>query len=112
MAELEERNPGVEGIFKRIDAHQFTAQLYRDGAKRVSCRIFIGAGHMDQGIAIALGDHHSNGGYNESLRVDAEDDGLFLKAGGMASYGQERRRLTFEGGAELYWEMLIQALRR
>lgn len=41
LAELEKRNPDIETTFKRIDAHQFTAAVYREGTARARCRIFM-----------------------------------------------------------------------
>jgi len=111
IEELKARNPGIEGMFRRIDAHQFMAQLYRDGKKRCTCRIFQSSDFGERGIAYSSSQTMSNG-INESLAVQAEDDGLFLKATGMASYGQETRHLTFEGGAELYWGIFIRNLQQ
>jgi len=41
LAELASRNPRIEASFKRIDAQQFTAVVYRDGAARARCRVFL-----------------------------------------------------------------------
>ena len=111
IAELKTRNPGIEGTFTRIDAHQFTAHLYRDGKRRCTCRVFQSSDFGNRGIAYSSSQTMSNG-FNESLGVEAEDNGLFLKAIGMATYGQEKRHLTFEGGAELYWGMFVENLQQ
>lgn len=111
ITELKTRNSSVEGTFTRIDAHQFTAQLYRDGKRRCMCRIFQSSDFGERGIAYSSSQTMSNG-FNESLGVEAGDDGLFLKATGMATYGQEKRHLTFEGGAELYWGMFLENLQQ
>ncbi len=111
IGELKTRNPSIEGTFTRIDAHQFTAHLYRDGKRRCMCRIFQSSDFGERGIAYSSNQTASNG-FNESLGVESEDDSLFLKASGMASYGQDKRHLTFEGGAEVYWGMFIENLQR
>jgi hypothetical protein len=52
---------------------------------------------------------------NESLTVQADDQAMFLRSMGMASCTSGRRedeKLTFEGAAELYWEMFIAPLQR
>lgn len=112
LAELQARNPGVEGIFRRVGTDEFTAQVYRNGQKQGFCRVYMGPETVGGGIAYVGSESMSRGSLNECLYVEADENGLWLRALGMASYGQEKRHLTFEGAAELYWGMLIEALRR
>jgi hypothetical protein len=44
LQEIERRNPGIEGNFRRIDANRFTAAVYRNGAVISRCTVFIGGG--------------------------------------------------------------------
>jgi hypothetical protein len=55
----------------------------------------------------------STNGFNEALDVEADDQSLFLTSMGMAARGGHRGgsgKLTQEGAAELYWQMLIRPL--
>ncbi len=36
LEELHQRNPGIEGRFRRIDANRFTAVAYRDGKAAIA----------------------------------------------------------------------------
>ena len=111
LAELGERNAGIQVNFRRIDANQFTATGYKDGRRAAWCRIFTGHGAMGNGIAFSANESIGVGGFNESLSVEADADGIHLRPLGMAMR-QASSRLTFEGAAELYWEMFIDGLRR
>lgn len=111
LAELGERNAGIQVNFRRIDANQFTATGYKDGRKAAWCRIFTGHGAMGNGIAFSANESIGVGGFNESLSVEADGEGIHLRPLGMAMR-QASGRLTFEGAAELYWEMFIEGLRR
>jgi hypothetical protein len=111
LNELTARNPGIQVSFRRIDANQFTATGYRDGRKAAWCRIFTGHGAMGDGIAFSANESSGIGGFNESMSVSADAEGMHLQPLGMAMR-QSSGKLTHEGGAELYWEMFIDGLRR
>jgi hypothetical protein len=110
LAELGERNAGIETNFRRLDANRFTAVVY-DGGKAVSrCSIVLG-GMLGNGISYSANDRAETNSFNENLRVESDDQGLFLRALGMSSMrNDETRKLTPEGAAEMYWEMLIGRL--
>lgn len=110
LSELGERNDGIETTFKRIDANRFTAVVYRNGQAVSRCSVVHG--HMlGNGISYSANDRAETNSFNENLRVEHDDQGLFLKALGMGSFGRdEERKLTFEGAAEHYWGMLIRPL--
>ncbi|WP_245501289.1 hypothetical protein [Lichenibacterium minor] len=58
-----------------------------------------------------MSDRSDGSSFNESLSVAHDDQGLFLQPLGMASLGRrDSKKLTFEGAAELYWDMLIRPL--
>ena len=109
LTELAARNPEIEGTFRRIDANRFTAVCYRDGKKVSACTIFMGSEHFG-GIAFSGSENAATTGYNEQLTVEADEQALFMKSLGMGFGRQEGVKLTFEGGAELYWDMLIEQL--
>lgn len=46
------------------------------------------------------------------VSVENDDQAIYLKAMGMASYGSNRQNLTQEGAAELFWSMLIGRLQQ
>lgn len=110
LQELERRNAGLQTTFRRIDADSFTGTIYRDGKNVAECRIARG-GFIDGGITYSSNARQGNG-FNESLSVEADGQGLYLKAmmsmHRMAS--SEEPKLTFEGAAEYYWSMLVERL--
>ena len=115
LGELEARNPGIEGSFRRIDANRFTASIYRAGQVVARCTIFIGSSMLGNGIAFAHGETSSSNSLNESLTVTADEQSMFLHSMGMASVARQRgddAKLSQEGAAELYWGLLIAPLQQ
>lgn len=110
--ELAARNVGIEATFRRIDANRFSTIIYRDGQSIARCAIFMGDRPFVSGIAYLSSDMSTNG-YNEALNVEADDQSTFLTSMGMAATGGQHGgsgKLTQEGAAELYWQMLIKPL--
>ncbi|MEI9416805.1 toll/interleukin-1 receptor domain-containing protein [Mesorhizobium sp. Cs1321R2N1] len=113
LAELSVRNPGFEGVFRRIDANRFFATIYRDGKDIARGTVYVGSGSFARGINYVHGETTESNSMNESLRVEADDQALFLLSMGMATIGQERdKKLSQEGAAEFYWSILIEPLQR
>lgn len=115
LGELEARNPGIEGSFRRVDANRFTASIYRAGQAVSRCTIFIGSSMLSDGIAFAHGETNSSNSLNESLSVVADDQSMFLRSMGMAGFSHQRgeeAKLSQEGAAELYWGLLITPLQQ
>lgn len=112
LKELGDRNPGVEGAFRRVDANRFFATIYRAGKDVARGTVYMsGSDAFGRGICYVQGETTASNSMNESLSVEADDQTLYLKAMGMASFGQNRdRKLTQEGAAELLWDILIQPL--
>jgi hypothetical protein len=109
-AELDARNAGIEARFKRIDANKFTASVYRQGKAISRCKIALG-GMFAGGISFSYNDNPSDNAMNENLSVENDDQNLFFKPLGMAHFGRnDSKNLTFEGAAEYYWELFIEAL--
>lgn len=112
LEELAARNVGVEADFRRVDADRFAATIYRDGEAAAKCSVFVGDGVVGRGIAYSSSDHFG-GGFNELLTVESDDQAVYLRSLGMSTLSSadgKRARLTQEGAAELYWELLIQPL--
>ncbi|HEL3207699.1 TPA: toll/interleukin-1 receptor domain-containing protein [Stenotrophomonas maltophilia] len=111
LAELQTRNPGFEGVFRRLDANRFFATIYKDGKDVARATVYMGG--MLGGINYLQGETNSSNSSNESLSVDADDQMLFLTSMGMASFGREHeRKLTQEGAAELLWGLVINPLQQ
>lgn len=112
LGELQIRNPGIEGTFRRIDANRFSAAIYHDGKSIARCTVFIGSGHFGNGIAYTATETNESNSYNENLNVEADDQVLYLKAMGMSFRRSASDKLSQEGAAEYYWAMLIEPLQR
>lgn len=112
LAELEARNDGLTTKFRRIDANRFTAVIYKDGSAVSRCKIALGGAMFREGsITYSANDRAGDNSWNESLSVETDDQHIYLKSMGMAShYGSQEKKLTHEGGAELYWAILIKPL--
>lgn len=112
LAELSERNQGVDGRFQRIDAHTFEATIYRAGKKQAACSIHIGTSGLRGSSITYSNDTTARGNsFNESLSVTFDDQELYLRSLGMANWsGSAPENLSLEGGAELLWSMLIRDL--
>jgi hypothetical protein len=113
LRELAERNPEIDAEYRRIDANQFSAAIYRRGTEINACRISFGdQRNMFGGIAYSAG-RQSGSGFNESLSVADDGYTMYLQALGMFSLGRNRdQKFSLEGAAESYWEMLMEPLQR
>lgn len=114
LAELAKRNPKIEGIFKRLDATHFSAKVYENGKERARCRIWVASRRsFAGGIVYSQSDRSDDNSYNESMSVEADEQGMFLKPLGMALRDRgDEVRLTFEGAAEYYWAILMNPLQQ
>ena len=99
----------MEGRFKRIDADAFTATAYRDGRRKSFCHVFMS--QAPNGIAYSASERLARGGFNESLSVDADENGVHLRPISMALHGSDKGRLTTETAAEAYWTLFIDGMR-
>jgi len=111
LAELGARNPGFDGVFRRVDANRFFATIYQGGKDMARATVYLGGQAFGRGINYVQGETTSSSTINESLRVQADDQTLYLTTMGMASFGHNRdQKLSQEGAAEFYWGMLISGL--
>ncbi len=110
LAELQARNPGIEGVFRNIDANTFTCTIYSDGKKSSECSIAMGG--MLGTNAITYSNQASHGhGFNEMLTVEHHDQTLYITQ--MWNMSESRlSKLSQEGAAEALWAMLIAPLQR
>lgn len=108
-----ERNPDVKGKFERIDSRRFAAVLYRNGQKLAECSVHLeGLSRWNNGIAFSHNASASQGSFNELLRVEADEQSLFMKALGMNFNGNNGKKLSQEGAAEYFWAMFIGPAQR
>lgn len=108
LSELEARNAGIEGAFRRVDANRFFATVYRDGRAAARCTIFMG-GMLGRGINFLNGETTESNSCNESLTVMNDDQSCFLRPM-MGFNRQSEPKLTFEGASEFLWETFIAPL--
>ncbi len=112
LSELQARNQNITTKFKQIDSNCFTASIYDNGARASECTIWSGG---DQsfigGIAYYGGITNSRNQYNESLSIENDGYSLHLKPMGMSHFGMgDKKELSQEGAAELFWSLLIERL--
>lgn len=113
LTELQVRNPGYEGVFRRVDANRFFATIYKDGKDAARATIYIGGSMFGNGINYVQGETTGSNTINESLSVEADDQALYLTTMGMSSFAQERnQKLSQEGAAELLWNLVIGPLQQ
>jgi hypothetical protein len=111
LEELVRRNPGLQQSFRRIDANRFTAAAYRDGEKVCRGSASLGGGTMgSEGIEYSMTDEPRHGGMNEAILIKTDDQMIYFEALGMQSFGNSKEKLTFQGAAELFWEIFIRPL--
>ncbi len=114
LAELKNRNPGIDTQFRQIDANTFTATIYVSGTRSNECAINLGAGTIT-GKGISYSSDVSVRGinsYNEMLYVEADDQSMYLKLTGMWNFKNPEAKLSQEGAAEAFWDILIKPLQQ
>lgn len=113
MTELAARYDDVHTSIRQIDANQFVAVVYRDGKKASACTVSLGG--MLGDILYSSSENARDNSYNESLSVETDDQSMYLKPMGMSMVhrrGNDQEKLSMEGGAELFWSLLIEPLQR
>lgn len=111
LSELEVRNSGISSDFHRVDGNTFTAAVYKAGKKVSECSIHTGSGGFGRNSIAFSYDAGSRGqSMNESLSVGTDDQSMFLTSMGMSTHHERSEQLSYEGGAELFWQMLIGRL--
>lgn len=113
LDEMEVRNPGFQGVFRRVDTTRFFAAIYKNGKDVARATIFSGGNSFGHGINYMHGETMGSNSTNESLSVEADDQALYLTSIGMSSFGSDRdQKLSQEGAAELLWGMMIAPLQQ
>ena len=110
---LEQRQSGMSGTFRRVDAVHFTAAIYRNGNAVARCKIWHGGGHSTLGgICYSTNMSAGDNSMNESLSLEQSKEGLFLKPLGMAHLGGKwtDARLSPNDAAAYLWEVFTRPL--
>ena len=110
LRELGERNAGIEGECRLIDANTLTAIVYRNGAKATECSIRLGVlGQRGGGLSFSWDASTQRNSANEMLLIETDDQSIYFKSMGMSS-GGSKTQLSHEGAAEFFWTLLIEPL--
>ncbi len=118
LAELQQRNEGIETRFIPSEARAFGAVIYRNGKAVARCGVrHGGARGFMSGITFSHDESAPTNSFNECLNVGVGEQSLFLKPMGMtmgrAGDGVNGgSQLTAEGAAEFLWSLLIEPLQR
>ena len=112
LVEMQSRVIGIETEFRKIDANHFTAIIYNKGKLISQCKIWLATDSLPAGeIRYSASLSNSDNSWNESLHV--ADDGYVLGLKSMGFHqmvsGSETL-LSKEGGAELFWSILLSPL--
>lgn len=111
LAELQARNLGTEGVFRRISGNAFSGVIYQAGKKVSQCGIRLGDnGFRSGGITYSSDPTAPSGSFNEMVSVEKDDQAMYFKPLGMAMYRGRDDKLSQEGVAEFFWELLIKQL--
>lgn len=111
LAELRDRNPGIEFRFRRLSAG-FTAAVYRGGSKQTSCHVWLAEGmSFGMDIAYSANDSTATNSINDGLRVDDDGFQLGLRASGLGlTRSNAEALMTPHGAAEYLWSSFISRL--
>ena len=63
-----------------------------------------------ESIEYSMTDEPRHGGMNEAVTVRADEEAIYFEALELQSYGGTKDRLTFQGAAELFWELFMRPL--
>ena len=112
LNELEKRNTEIQAKYKRIDTNHFTASIYKSGRNISSCKIWLGGFHHSTNqISYSSDISSGDNSMNDSLSVENDGHTLSLKAMGyMFGNSSDTNKMTPEGGAEYFWEQLVNPL--
>lgn len=113
LAGLETTDATWKGVFEDMDATQFVARVYLHGREVATCHVFSGGGFIARGIFYSQTVSPGKNSWNECLTVEADADGPFLKAMGMAvgMGARDRSHLSPEAAAEYFFDLLIAQAR-
>lgn len=111
LQELCDRNPELSHRIKAMDNTSFSATIYKNGKTASACTIFQG-GSFGKGISYASGETSARNSMSGQISVGHDDQKLFLSGNMYSIFGQgnKEKKLTFEGGAEVFWSNLMSPI--
>ena len=100
LEEIEKRNPGIEGTFRRVDGNRFTASVYLNGHAAARCTIFLASvGYRSGGVIGYVNEETTDSNsFNEQLTVQSDDQAMFLRPMGVRLPGWRTRYQSQPGG--------------
>lgn len=110
LAELQQRNPGIQGTLRGLGDTGFSASICREGRVVSECSIAIGADFGRNSITYSSS--VTGGGYNEMLSIGVDDQDIFFQSLMGGHRAGSSSKLSAEGAAELLWGMLLAPLQR
>lgn len=111
LEELCVRNEHLTHRLKSMDNTSFSATVYMDGKKVSACTVFLG-GLFGSSLGYVSKETTERNSTNGQLSVDSDEQKLFLTNGMYSAFsgGDKNKKLTFEGGAEVFWANFIRPL--
>jgi len=110
----EKQNPGVSIEVVPIHARKFTAEAFVDGNTKSRCKIWSGTGGFSGDLAMSIGSFEvdNDNSLNESLHIEADKDGLYLRALGMRfGSAQAKARMLPQDAAVFLWDVFFDPLK-
>lgn len=100
----------LNGRFKEIDAHRFTAAVYRNGRKVAACTVTLGGLHRSTSIMYSNQENAPPNTCNEDLHIEHDEATLHLKPLMGSFHGQGDRsdsKMSVEDAAEYLWGLFL-----
>lgn len=112
LSELTKRNPSIETDFEQVDMHRFMCAAYRNGRLCSEVTIWLSDRKGAWGdIAYASSRTTQSNTTNGWLTIEDDGYSLNLSSKFLNMLGQnDDPPLTFEGAAEVFWDIFIEPL--
>lgn len=111
LTDLTGDDPGLNGRFKEIDAHRFTAVAYRNGRKVAACTVTLGGLHRSSSIMYSSQENAPPNTCNEELHIEHDGTSLHLKPlMGAFHGGRTTDEMSVEQAAEYLWRMFVEQI--
>lgn len=107
---LKARNADIDFRMRDGGDDSFSATLYRNGKDVSHCTIFLSTGFGARELAYSPEISDRRNSHQMALRVEADEQMLFLTGHGFSMHYDSDKNLTMEGASELFWGELIRRL--
>lgn len=113
LAELQARYGDVQTEFLQIDARSFTTTIYRNGKVVSRGGFALGRGRTAIGdITFSSSGDTSGNSCNDCLHVREDESLLYFDTMSRNFRGERDEKLTHQGAAEHFWQILVEPLQR